>query len=251
MWNLIGKMASRKTQQEFIDEAIKVHGNKYDYSKVQYKNNRTKVIIVCPMHGDFQISPAGHTCMRYGCIICGGTKRRTTEEFIEKSNKLHNRKYNYSKTVYVNTGAPVIIICPTHGEFQQTPFAHTHSYGCKICSLERTIKTKIEKGLIPPGAANKTEYQKYVKDIRRCTNNNYRRYKEIINPKNLKLSHRDGYHLDHIYSKRLGFENNVPVEIIGHWTNLRIVTSLYNITKNINCDKTLNQLYEDYQRTLT
>ena len=81
-------MAQRKTQQEFIAASIKIHGTKYDYSLVRYKNNRTKVIIVCPQHGNFEMAPAGHICMKYGCIECGGTRKRTTEEFIERSNKL-------------------------------------------------------------------------------------------------------------------------------------------------------------------
>lgn len=241
-------MARRQTKDEFISAAVVVHGNKYDYSKVAYVNNRTKVTVICPIHGEFKIAPAGHTAMKYGCIDCGGTRKRTTEEFISRASKMHNGKYDYSKTIYVNTETPVIIICPEHGEFKQTPFAHTQSYGCVSCSLRRTIDTKIKKGLLPASAINRTEYQVYVEQIRRHTARNYKKYKHIINPGDLKFSHVGGYHLDHIYSKRMGFENNVPPEVIGHWTNLRVIDSLYNITKNIKCDKSLEKLYEDYNK---
>ena len=241
-------MARRATKDEFIQNAINVHGNRYDYSFVEYVNNRTKVKIICCEHGEFFIAPAGHTGMRYGCIECGGTRKKTTEEFVDKANKLHNNKYDYTKTQYTNTSSEVIIICPTHGEFIQTPFAHLQSLGCKECSLIQTIDTKIIAGLIPPRIRERTEYENYIKLIRRFTGRSYKNYKDKINPNNLQLAHQNGYHLDHIYSKIQGFHDNVPPEIIGHWTNLRIIPGLYNITKNSKCDKTLDQLYEDYNR---
>lgn len=240
-------MARRSTRDEFIQRAIKVHGDKYDYSSVEYTNNRTKVKIVCPHHGEFYIAPAGHTAMKYGCIDCGGTRKKTTTEFIAFANKLHNNKYDYSKTVYQNTGTEVTIICPIHGEFLQTPFAHMQSLGCKECGLIQTIDTKIAAGLIPPRISSRTEYEEYVKLVRRHTGRSYKKHKDNINPNDLKLSHQDGYHVDHIYSKIQGFHDCVPPEVIGHWTNLRIVPGLYNITKNSKCDKTLNQLYKDYK----
>ena len=242
-------MARRKTKEEFIQEAVAIHGAKYDYSFVDYVNNRTKVKIICPRHGEFLMSPAGHVPMKYGCLECGGTRRKTTSEFIEEANLLHKHRYDYSKTIYQNTGIDVIIICPIHGEFLQTPFAHLHSFGCKECSLKRTIETKIAAGLIPPLIEERTEYEEYVKMIRRYTGRSYKQYKDKINPVNLELAHQDGYHLDHIYSKIQGYHDNVLPEVIGHWSNLQIVTGLYNITKNSKCDKTLAQLYEDYNLT--
>ena len=241
-------MARRKTQQEFISEARLVHGNRYDYSLVSYTNNKTKVRIICPDHGEFFMSPAGHIPMGYGCIKCGGTAKRTTDEFIVKAKELHCDRYDYSKVDYKNTSTEIIIGCPVHGDILQTPFEHMHSYGCAECGIKQRNITKVELGQLPPAVLDRTEYQEYVKEIRQHTNRNYRSHKEIINPTNLRLSHTNGYHLDHIFSKRLGFEFKVPPVIIGHWTNLRILASLENITKNLKCDKTLEQLYEDYYK---
>ena len=54
----------------FIEKAYKIHGDKYDYSKVKYKNNREKIIIICPIHGTFIQSPKNHLNGQ-GCPICG------------------------------------------------------------------------------------------------------------------------------------------------------------------------------------
>ena len=91
-----------KTTKQFINEANIIHNNKYDYSKVNYVNATTPIIITCPIHGDFKQKPSSHL-LNYGCIICGGNKNLTTDEFIEKANKIHNNRYNYSKVNYINS----------------------------------------------------------------------------------------------------------------------------------------------------
>lgn len=60
-------------------------------------------------------------------------KQICTENFIEKANKIHNYRYNYSKVKYINNREKVCIICPEHGEFQQSPKSHLH-YGCQKCA---------------------------------------------------------------------------------------------------------------------
>ena len=73
-----------------------------------------------------------------GCPLCGGTKKLTLEEFIEKSNKKHGiGKYNYSKVKYVNNQTEVIIICSKHGDFPQTPNNHLKGAGCPDCWEEK------------------------------------------------------------------------------------------------------------------
>jgi len=121
------------TQKTFIEKAIKIHGNKYDYSKVNYKNNKTKVCIICKEHGEFWIRPDQHLQKR-GCPKCGGTKKLTEKEFKIKSNLIHKFKYDYSKTEYKNYETKVCIVCPTHGEFWQTPHAHLNGQGCPYCN---------------------------------------------------------------------------------------------------------------------
>ena len=131
-------MPKKKTKEEFIKEATEKHKGKYDYSKVKYVNNRTKVCIICPEHGEFWQTPNAHT-QGQGCPKCKGCKNRerltsTKEEFIEKSRKKHGDKYDYSKVEYVNAITKVCIICHEHGEFWQTPHMHTKGQGCPKCS---------------------------------------------------------------------------------------------------------------------
>jgi hypothetical protein len=123
--------------KEFINKAIKVHGNKYDYSKVKYENNLKEVIIICKVHGDFLQLPKTHK-RGNGCIECGrektvNSKKSNTEDFIKKANIIHHNKYNYSKVIYNKAIDKVIIICEVHGEFLQTPNTHLDGSGCYDC----------------------------------------------------------------------------------------------------------------------
>ena len=126
-----------KTLEEFIKQAKKVHGNKYNYSETVYINNKTKVNIICPIHGKFSQNPRAHL-NGSGCAQCQaekpGVKKYTTETFIEKANLFHNYKYDYSKTVYTGILNNIIVICPIHGEFIQTANIHLNSGGCPKCA---------------------------------------------------------------------------------------------------------------------
>lgn len=130
--------------EEFIKKARVKHGDKYDYSKVEYVNNKTKVCIICPIHGEFLQTPNNHLT-GYGCSKCGrelahSKTSLTTEEAIKKFIKIHGDYYDYSKVQYVNKRTPITIICPKHGEFQQTPDSHINQKaGCPICAK---IKSK-------------------------------------------------------------------------------------------------------------
>ena len=122
------------TTNSFIAKAKKIHGNKYDYSKVDYINTRTKVCIICPIHGAFWQKPMLHINQKCGCPKCNGTFKKTTEEFIEQARKMHGNKYDYSKVIYKATNKKVCIICPEHGEFWQTAYEHLDGHGCPKCS---------------------------------------------------------------------------------------------------------------------
>lgn len=130
-------MPRKLTQDDFIARARKVHGDKYDYSRVNYINSQSKVIIVCKEHGVFEQKPNSHL-MGQGCPKCGGHMKRTTEEFIEQARSVHGNYYNYDKVVYVNDREKVIVTCPKHGDFRISPDNHIHSkQGCKVCAHER------------------------------------------------------------------------------------------------------------------
>ena len=132
------------TKEQFIEKAIKIHGNKYDYSKVEYKNNKTKVCIVCPIHGEFYVKPNNHLNGNE-CPVCGAEKRKNTlrnklgitkNEFVKRTIKIHGNKYDYSKVEYKNIDTKVCIVCPIHGEFWQSPYMHLKGQGCPKCGFE-------------------------------------------------------------------------------------------------------------------
>jgi hypothetical protein len=123
---------NKKTTEEFINDAIAKHGSCYDYSKVKYNGNKKKVAIICKIHGEFK-QEAGSHLRGAGCSKCSGYYTPTIIEFIEKSTKVHGIKYNYSNVEYKNAHTPVIIICSTHGEFNQKPNCHLSGQGCYKC----------------------------------------------------------------------------------------------------------------------
>ena len=124
----------RLSKEGFIKKANEVHGDKYNYSKVRYENNETKVCIKCTDHGEFWQNPNGHLNGR-GCLKCVDKYVPTTEEWIEKARKVHGNNYNYSKVHYVNCMSKVCIICPKHWEFWQKPSNHLSGKGCPKCNL--------------------------------------------------------------------------------------------------------------------
>ncbi len=123
---------AKKSNEEIIQEFHKVHKDKYDYSKVNYINNNTKVEIICPKHGSFFQIPVTHK-KGIGCPYCAGRMKNPQEEIIESFKTVHGNKYDYSKVQYKNTETPVTIICPDHGEFQQLPKLHKKGKGCPKC----------------------------------------------------------------------------------------------------------------------
>ena len=137
-------MPKRLTKEEFIEKSKIAHGDKYDYSKVEYKNNSTKVCIICPEHGEFWQSPNSHMNGN-GCPKCS-KQYMDTEYFIECAKKIHGNKYDYSKVEYINAKTKICIICPEHGEFWQKPNGHLNGYGCPKCGKKTAIeKLKIGK----------------------------------------------------------------------------------------------------------
>lgn len=135
---------TRSSTEAFIKKAQFVHGNKYDYSNVNYINRKTTVEIICRKHGAFNQTP-NHHLQGEGCPKCrlqkiSDAKRLTTKDFIEKSTRIHSNKYDYSKVNYIVNRIPVTIICPKHGEFSQRPDDHLHGSGCQLCAKENSIQ---------------------------------------------------------------------------------------------------------------
>lgn len=131
-----------KRTEDFIIHANKVHGNRYDYSKSIYLGTRKKISIICNKHGEFWQTPYEHLC-GHGCPICGREiiffkETFAKGKFIEKSNEIHNRKYDYSKVKYKNNKIKVYIVCPLHGGFWQKPYLHLQGCGCPKCGIRQS-----------------------------------------------------------------------------------------------------------------
>jgi len=154
----------RFTTEQFIARAKELHGDKYDYSCVVYRNNYTKVDIVCNQHGQFEQQPAEHI-KGYGCYKCGRENQKTTvDAFIARANNKHHTKYDYMNVVYVDAHTKVQIQCKEHGAFFITPSNHLKGTGCKQCYIQNmrdTTQTFIHKAQQVHGTKydyTKTEY---------------------------------------------------------------------------------------------
>ena len=129
----------KNEKNEFLKMADELHKGKYDYSKVEYINNHTKVCIICPIHGEFWQTPE-HFLRGQACKKCSNKLFKLNKEiFIERSNNIHNNKYDYSKVDYKTVEDKVCIVCPLHGEFWQTPHSHMSGVGCPKCHEENNI----------------------------------------------------------------------------------------------------------------
>jgi hypothetical protein len=125
---------------EFIEKAREIHGDQYDYSEISYVYVDEKVPIICPEHGRFQQAPSKHL-LGQGCKKCSIEKRAIKQrlsksKFIKKAIAIHGDRYNYDKVVYNTNHTRVLITCPIHGDFEQTPGNHTHKtnpQGCPVC----------------------------------------------------------------------------------------------------------------------
>ena len=127
-------MNRKVTTQIFIKRAIKIHGNVYDYSLVEYKEMRKCVKIICLTHGEFLQTAQNHIAGS-GCPKCAVESRKNTKEkFIERCKKVHNDKYDYTLVNYIRATTKVKIICDIHGSFEQIPESHMKGHGCSKCA---------------------------------------------------------------------------------------------------------------------
>jgi len=148
------------TNETFKIKGNLVHNNYYDYSLVNYVNSRTKVEIICPLHGSFKQVPKTHLS-GHSCPLCGEIKKSiklkyNKEIFIDKANKKHKFEYDYSLIDYFDSETKVKIVCEKHGIFEQKPNNHIQGQGCPYCkdNLKSNNKMFINK-------ANNVHLNKY------------------------------------------------------------------------------------------
>lgn len=146
-------------KKSFVEKAIKVHGDTYNYGEVIYRGSKENIKIICKAHGCFLQTPSNHLQGK-GCPKCGGEKaneekRYTTSYFIKESNKIHNGFYNYDNSIYTSFNDRIDIECPIHGVFSaHAGFHMNRGTGCPECgkeksALSRTSNTEefVEKAL--------------------------------------------------------------------------------------------------------
>ena len=159
------------TKEKFIEKAIGIHGDKYNYDDIIYTNSRSKITIECPIHGKFEQQANNHLNGQ-GCTKCAGTYNYSNLEFINKAIGIHGNKYNYDKVIYKNSNSRIIINCPSHGEFIQRASSHLEGTSCIKCGFdEKRYNTDefINKSIEMHGNryiyidTNYTLYNSYVK----------------------------------------------------------------------------------------
>lgn len=210
------------SKDDFLKKAKATHGDFYSYDKVVYRNMQTKIIVTCPIHGDFYIWPQLHI-RGYGCPLCMvkakidnnsffederkiektsnkverialiKEKRRKLNElrFLSKAKELHkNMGYDYSRVKYVNAKTAVEIICPVHGSFWQKPTIHLLGCGCQTCKRslgEEAVSACLDKYSI--------EYQKQYKIKNDILFSNKHFYVDFYLPKyNTIIEYNGGQH---------------------------------------------------------
>jgi very-short-patch-repair endonuclease len=192
----------RKNQFDFLKECKCVHGDLYDYSKSIYKNEKTKVIIICKIHGDFLQAPEKHIKRKHHCPDCGKPNFfkpfDTIDNFIRKSNLIHNNKYDYSNVNYIRSNIKVCIICSIHGDFWQTPSSHLKGRGCPKCKQSKGEK-QIEQWL-------KENNLKYIRQ---------QKFKDCINPLTNYFLYFDFYLSD--YNICIEFDGTQHFKPIEYW----------------------------------
>ncbi|MGI4871664.1 MAG: hypothetical protein ACRYFX_10850 [Janthinobacterium lividum] len=147
----------QEAAKSFITRARAVHGDKYDYSKVDYVDSVTKIVIGCPQHGDFEQQAGSH--MFRGCRSCGRDGLRTKlEDFIKAARQIHGDKYDYTSTTYLSARKQVLITCPKHGTFSQQPALHLRGANCRRCHLEKLFAPRLKQFITRARAVHGDKY---------------------------------------------------------------------------------------------
>jgi very-short-patch-repair endonuclease len=169
----------------FKNTSNEVHNYEYDYSKVNYINNKTKVNIICKKHDIFKQRPDVHI-QGQGCPDCYNETKYTLDEFIEESNKVHNYIYDYSLIKKITS--KVDIICKKHKVFNQYIHNHLMGQGCPDCSSSKG-ENKVERYLIENSI-------KYIKQYRfnDCVNKRTLPFDFYLPDSNICIEYDGKYH---------------------------------------------------------
>lgn len=154
-----------ETKTSFIQKAMLIHHNFYNYNHVNYTNNKTKVTITCPIHGDFLQKPYNHLlgkdCIKCGYVRVSNFRLKEQNKILEKMSKVHNNLYCYKESVYKGTHKKIKIKCFIHGFYYQSPANHIKGHGCPKCGLNRTL------------SHTRSSREEFIKKATKIHGNNY------------------------------------------------------------------------------
>lgn len=236
-------MPKKLTQEEAIQKAREIHGDKYDYSLVNYKDANSKIKIICPIHGVFEQTFNHHFYRKDGCPKCKYENLSISfslgkEEFIKKAREIHGDKYNYDLVEYKNKDTKVKIICPTHGVFKMTPRNHIHSMQkCPYCKSSHG-EIKIQKTLEDSNyVLNETYFREYKFDD--CKDKKSLPFDFYIPSKNLLIEYQGVQHYK--ITEWFGGKKNFLLQKHHDWVkrkyardhNIELLTIPYWEFKNI------------------
>lgn len=140
-----GRGISKYTTEAFIKRAVEIHGNKYDYSKVNLNKITDEIIIICKLHGEFKQTAKNHINCKNGCPKCNGGVKINTEEYLKRAKEKHGEKFGYDNVNYKKSHEEIEIDCKRHGRFKQMAYMHLQSeHCCPLCVAELT-SSKAEK----------------------------------------------------------------------------------------------------------
>lgn len=196
-----------RRMKDFVSRSRKIHGDKYDYSKVEYSSSKTPVEIICDEHGSFFQKPEKHL-IGHGCPYCCKNHRDTTESFVKKARKVHGDRYDYSKVEYVDQHTKVCIIDPVYGEFWQQPISHLNGRDCYSRRAGKCYITKKKNHSFNTSKA--AEKMKIMLEEKFGKNDVQPEYKSSVYPFSCDF---------YIKSLDLYIELNAHVTHGGHWFN--------------------------------
>jgi hypothetical protein len=162
----------RLTQDEFIEKCNDVHNRRYDYDKTIYVNYRTRIVVTCPVHGDFEMLPDNHMNQKQGCVKCVRDNHKISkisEDRLDNIKKIHSNKYTYNLQV---VDGRIEITCPTHGKFEQSIYNHERGHGCDKCNIDNRKVIKYRTCKCCGAVKTKDQYNSKYRTCNDCITSN-------------------------------------------------------------------------------
>ena len=136
---------NRKSKEQYLKDITKKHGDRYDYSLVEYTNHKGKIKIICKVHGEFKQAADSHL-RGAGCSKCNKyVKKVSKKEYFDRIFSQHGNRYDYSLVNYTHMNNKIKIICSIHGMFEQRAESHAAGSGCQKCAKKINVDEKYKQ----------------------------------------------------------------------------------------------------------